>query len=287
MKIFKHALILLTASIAISGCVTTTPETVVSMSSQHLCSMLGPRWISTPNEQAVMRSELSKRGVVCDYGHIVGQVESGKSNQEIRKTVPVTSTGTGFIVSKDGVIVTAYHVIADKNKIEVQCGNKSWHTASIDRFSVGNDVALLNVDLSTDKWIPLISADIASVGDEVYTVGYPVVEVLGPEPKYTNGVLSSKSGIKGDQSFMQTTTPVQPGNSGGPLILKKKGVIGVIVSTAAVAEFYQTTSALPQNVNWSTKSDYVGLLQSSILVSPRTKLAVQDVIEATCLVRAK
>lgn len=266
------------------GCVTTTPETVPSMSSQFLCEMMGPMWVATPEEQRVVRGELDKRGIVCDYGRIVGYKNGKGPNENTKEGV---STGTGFFVKPDGTMLTAYHVVADKKKIEVHCSNKTWYQASLVSFSVGNDVALLKTNITNRKWIPVISTEFTNTGDKVYTVGYPVVEVLGLEPKYTDGVLSSKSGIKGDNSFMQITTPIQPGNSGGPLVLEGKGVIGVIVSTAAVAAFYNATNSLPQNVNWSTKSDYVGLLDSTLIQKPSNNLSIKDVIASTCLVKAE
>jgi S1-C subfamily serine protease len=59
---------------------------------------------------------------------------------------------------------------------------------------------------------------------------------------------------------MQISVPIQPGNSGGPVVSYDGGVVGVIAATAGIEAFYGSTGALPQNVNWAIKSDYVKLM---------------------------
>jgi S1-C subfamily serine protease len=97
-------------------------------------------------------------------------------------------------------------------------------------------------------------------GDRVFTIGFPVSSVLGPEPKYTEGVVSSLSGVGGASSFLQISVPIQPGNSGGPLVNERGEVVGIITSTAAILPFLEESGTLPQNVNWAVKSDYLRLL---------------------------
>ena len=212
--------------------------------------------------------------------------EANKRMSERERAINI-STGTGFVVSREGTILTSFHVVKNKSKIQVQCNDKNWHTAKVSAFSRGNDIALLSSNMTNRTWIPVIPSDTAQLGDEVYTIGFPVVELLGAEPKYTNGVLSSKSGFKGDKSLMQVTTAVQPGNSGGPLVLNGKGVVGIVTSTAAISAFYGSTKSLPQNINWSTKSDYVDLLDKSILKPPRLNLSIQEVVDSVCLIKAE
>ena len=88
-------------------------------------------------------------------------------------------------------------------------------------------------------------------------MGFPVSSVLGQEAKYTEGVVSSLSGIKGASSFLQITVPIQPGNSGGPLVNERGEVVGIITSTAAILPFIKESGTLPQNINWAVKADYL------------------------------
>jgi S1-C subfamily serine protease len=73
------------------------------------------------------------------------------------------------------------------------------------------------------------------------------------EPKYSDGAISSTSGIQGDVAFLQTTVPIQPGNSGGPLVREQDGaLVGIMTATAAIAPFLRIAGTLPQNINWAT-----------------------------------
>ena len=78
--------------------------------------------------------------------------------------------------------------------------------------------------------------------------------------KYTDGSISSLSGIQGDATFFQISVPIQPGNSGGPLVNQEGNVVGIVTATAAVEAFYQATGSMPQNVNWAVKGAYASLL---------------------------
>jgi S1-C subfamily serine protease len=95
------------------------------------------------------------------------------------------------------------------------------------------------------------------MGDKVFTIGFPMSSVLGQEAKYSDGVVSALSGLKDAPSFLQITVPVQPGNSGGPLVNEKGEVVGIITSTAAILPFIKESGTLPQNINWAVKADYL------------------------------
>ena len=73
--------------------------------------------------------------------------------------------------------------------------------------------------------------------------------------KFTEGALAAHSGLMGDESLMQISIPIQPGNSGGPVVTEEGTVIGLIVSTAAVSTFFDSTGSLPQSVNWAIKAE--------------------------------
>lgn len=168
-----------------------------------------------------------------------------------------TSCGTGFAVSPDGLIITAYHVVKDAKTIKVYLSKDKSVSARIRSGDPLNDLAVLKAENPTPDYLSVAPMRSVKTGDRVFTIGFPVSSVLGEEAKYTEGVVSSLSGFKGSASFVQITVPVQPGNSGGPLVNEKAEVVGIITSSVALLPFVEESGALPQNVNWAVKADYL------------------------------
>jgi S1-C subfamily serine protease len=165
-------------------------------------------------------------------------------------------TGTGFVIGSSGLILTAYHVVEGAANIQARLSDGSWVQLVIKSFARANDVAVLDAKRPLSDVLTIAPEDSTTVGADVYTIGFPVVGLLGDEPKYSNGTISSLSGLQGDSTLFQVSVPVQPGNSGGPLCNTKGQVIGIITSSAAVEYFYGKVGALPQNINWAIKIDY-------------------------------
>jgi len=170
-------------------------------------------------------------------------------------------SGTGFAL-KDGYIVTNYHVIDGANTITVQ-GVKGNFNNSYKAIVVGtdknNDLAVLKItDTSFTGFgtIPYsISSSTSEVGEDIFVLGYPLTSTMGDEIKLTTGVISSKTGFQGDVTLYQISAPIQPGNSGGPLLDKKGNVIGVVSAKHAGAE----------NVGYAIKSIYLrNLVESTV-----------------------
>ena len=199
-----------------------------------------------------------------------------------------TSAGTGFFVDANGTFITANHVIKSRDKIDVKCIDQEWRPAKLIKASKSTDLAVLKVDgEKAIEYLPVAGSETIEVGERAYTIGYPVVQILGSEPKYTDGSISALSGIQGEQSLLQISVSIQPGNSGGPLLDEQGRVIGVVVSSAAVRSFFAATETLPQNVNWAVKSDYiVAILGSEFLLDERSTRTVNQVREAVCVVRS-
>ena len=113
--------------------------------------------------------------------------------------------------------------------------------------------------------------------------------VLGTEVKFTDGVVSSTTGPQNMANMFQMTVPIQPGNSGGPVLNNQGQVVGVATSSAAIGPFLEQTGTLPQNVNWAIKSEYLSLLTgiSGREVSGRSRQdAIDTAIEASCRINA-
>jgi S1-C subfamily serine protease len=171
--------------------------------------------------------------------------------------------GTGFAINDDGVIITSYHVVKDAKQIEVQFQDGTAAPAKVLKKSPNIDIAILKIDRPTPNYLVMDSQPELAVGDHVFTIGFPVEELLGQEPKFTDGAISSLSGIKGEATFVQITVPVHPGNSGGPLLSEDGKVVGVIAATIAFQPFIESTRAMPQNINYAVSGSFVAPLLSS------------------------
>jgi S1-C subfamily serine protease len=179
-----------------------------------------------------------------------------KSGNKFTETPSNVSTGTGVIVHPNGLILTAYHIIENATKLSVELSNKRKFDATILQSDPANDLALLKISDTTLNYLPLAPVRSTKIGQYVFTIGFPAITVLGSEPKFTDGSISALTGPQGIACLLQISVPVQPGNSGGPLVNEFGEIVGIITSTASVANFIRETGTLPQNVNWAVKADY-------------------------------
>jgi len=196
-------------------------------------------------------------------GRISGGIRSYLANTPAASASPMrpgTSAGTCFVVTPDGKILSNNHVVSGGKRFLVTLSDGREMIARMQTQSRSTDLAMLEVDASDLNYLPMTGPRTAKTGMEVFTVGYPVTSVLGEEAKFTDGVISSLSGVGGEAAFLQITVPLQPGSSGGPLVNYAGEVVGITTSTAAIGAFIEAAGTLPQNVNWAVKSDYALLL---------------------------
>jgi len=167
------------------------------------------------------------------------------------------STGTGFFVTNDGYMVTNFHVIEGAKSVTViSPAEKKELPATIIQTDPANDIAILKVEAQT-AGIPLVSSFTSVKGEEVLTLGFPLVALQGQEQKATFGRINALSGIQNDIRFVQVDVPIQPGNSGGPLLNSRGEVIGVVTATLSQIVTLRASGSLPQNVNYAVKIDYI------------------------------
>jgi len=137
--------------------------------------------------------------------------------------------------------------------------------ASVAVDDATNDLALLKPKNSKllPPALPLANRA-AQVGGHVFTVGYPHPDMMGKEPKLTEGIINARTGIKNDPRVYQISVPLQGGNSGGPLLNMNGEVVGVTTSKMSAVKVFKWTGDLPQNVNYAVKVGYVRALLSSV-----------------------
>ncbi len=172
---------------------------------------------------------------------IKGGTEPQSSDPEL------SSFGSGFIITKDGYLVTNYHVIKGARKVGVYAGDKPY-VAEVVKCDSATDLAVLKI---TGSFTPVKMAvkSMERMGKDVFTMGFPKPDYQGFSPKVTRGVISSLEGFKGDIRRYQIDASIQPGNSGGPLADDQGNIVGVVVSSLVGEDV--------QNVNYAVKKSYL------------------------------
>lgn len=176
------------------------------------------------------------------------------SLKQIINSNPVAS-GTGFFITDDGFLITNDHVVEDGFQICVVT-SEGPYIAKIIKSDSTNDFALLKVD---GKFSGLSVAESHSVGlgKSVFTVGYPVIDLQGSAPKFAKGEIAALSGASDDLRYFQISVPLQPGNSGGPLVDERGNVVGVVSAKLDARAALQSSGVLPENVNYAVKSSFL------------------------------
>jgi len=154
------------------------------------------------------------------------------------------SAGSGFIVSKDGYILTNDHVVDGSDQVTVRLLDRREFKARVVGTDPGTDLAVLKIDADNLTPAPLGDSDAARVGEWVLAVGNPLGDNL--TFTVTSGIISAKgrtlalpnTSDRSIQDFIQTDAAINPGNSGGPLVAVNGAVIGVNSAIASQTGFY-------------------------------------------------
>lgn len=175
--------------------------------------------------------------------------------------VPQEGQGSGFIIDKDGHILTNYHVIADARQVEVTLHNRRKYRATIVGTDRQHDLAI--VQIKAPELQPLVLGDSRNlqVGQKVYAIGNP----FGLSGTLTSGIVSSirsvqePDGVTIDEAI-QTDAAINPGNSGGPLLNWRGEVIGINTMIASnVGQSAGIGFAIPINTAKAVLNDLVTL----------------------------
>jgi S1-C subfamily serine protease len=171
-------------------------------------------------------------------------------------------SGSGFIITTDGYLMTCHHVIEGGRAISVIV-NRREYPAKVIRDDKANDLALLKIE-GTFQALAFAGQPSAKLGQEVFTIGYPDPLLQGISAKFTKGEISSLAGMRDNPKLYQISVPVQPGNSGGPLIDMHGNVTGVIEAMLDAKTAFAVSGSLPQSVNYAIKSTYARGLAASL-----------------------
>lgn len=197
---------------------------------------------------------------------------------------PVKSkSGTGFVVSANGHIVTNHHVIEGCSDLK---GNLTGEAAMVLRVvssDANNDLALLQApSTATFKEYARIRDRSIRSGDSVVAIGFPFHGLLTSDFTVTTGIVSSLSGMRNDSRFLQISAPVQPGNSGGPLFDTTGQIVGVVTGKLDGLRVAVATGSIPENINFAIKTGALrDFLDNSVVpyqtAEPKGELKTTDI----------
>ncbi|WP_218162237.1 S1C family serine protease [Chitinophaga sp. CF118] len=147
---------------------------------------------------------------------------------------PGTYGGTGFAISNNGYLVTNYHVVAGADSIYIQSTKGETYKATSVFEDISSDLAILKITDSSYKGQPIpytLKPQAIPRGEYVYTLGFPRDEVV-----YGEGYISAQTGFNGDTTAYQVSIPVNPGNSGAPLMDNKGNVVGIVTGKQTTSD---------------------------------------------------
>ncbi len=174
--------------------------------------------------------------------------------------VPEEGQGSGFILNKQGDILTNFHVVSDARTVEVTLYNKHQYKAKVLLTDKAHDLALLHIDAPDLQPVTLADSRSLQVGQMVYAIGNP----FGLSGTMTRGMISSIRSVRGPMGNLisdaiQTDAAINPGNSGGPLLNSQGNVIGVTTMIATGGGADQNAGigfAIPINTAKAALNDF-------------------------------
>nr|WP_148415325.1 DegQ family serine endoprotease [Noviherbaspirillum massiliense] len=197
----------------------------------------------------------------------------GFDNPVPRGGVPVHGKGSGFIIRKDGLILTNAHVVRDAEEVMVKLSDRREFKAKVLGSDPATDVAVLKIDADNLPVVTTGNPAQLGVGDYVLAIGSP----FGFEQSATAGIVSAKGrALPGDGyvPFIQTDVAVNPGNSGGPLFDASGAVVGINSQIYSQTGGYQGVSfAIPIDVALHVKDQIV---TNGKVIHPRLGVSIQE-----------
>jgi S1-C subfamily serine protease len=191
-------------------------------------------------------------------------------------------TGTGFLVSTTGHVVTNQHVVDGcVGDIQGNLTGEAPATLRVVSTDETNDLALLQVPGSF-KEVAKIKDKAVQSGDSVIAIGFPFHGLLTSDFTVTTGIVSSLSGLLNDTRFLQISAAVQPGNSGGPLLAASGDVVGVVAAKLNALKVVRATGSIPENINFAIKTGALrDFLDNSVvpyqIADGKTELKTTDI----------
>ena len=193
----------------------------------------------------------------------------GKDSLAASGTTP--KLGSGFVVAREGRVVTNQHVIANCKSVFVRT-DKGETPAEIVAEDAANDLALLKT-MPMQNVTRFRDARPLRLGEPVLAAGFPLGGVLNSDVTVTTGTVSALTGAANDSARFQITAPIQPGNSGGPLFDSSGALIGIVQAKLNAPQVAAVTGDIPENIAFAIKESLVRNFLESHGVAVQTAAA--------------
>jgi serine protease Do len=184
------------------------------------------------NKQKAYYTELSidVDKIKKDQNVILNQIK--EDQKTVPEIIPEKYRGTAFAISRDGYLITSYHIIKGAKTIYIENDSNKFKAELVSSY---RDMAVLKINDTTFKSFGTLPYSIKSktteLGEDVFTLGYPREDIV-----YGEGSVSAATGYEGDTVSFQVSVPVNPGNSGGPLFDAQGNIIGLILGKHSESE---------------------------------------------------
>ena len=202
-----------------------------------------------PEEAARVYRQAAVLPASPDAGGLAVQVRGA------RGPLVAISSGSGFVVDAEGHVLTNKHVIRACSAVRVRTDALPPVAARLVATDPDDDLALLAVDQPALVPARFRVGAGPRPGDDVVVAGYPLVGLLADQMHVSVGTVNALAGMYNDRHNLQMSAPVQPGNSGGPLLDASGNVVGVVVTKLNARAVADEVGDLPQNVNFAIKAD--------------------------------
>lgn len=206
-------------------------------------------------ERAAAQGLQAARALLETGLHVPSAIESTPSGRhDFLNNLDGASTGTGWSVA-GGYVVTSEHVVTNVPVVELYDTAGKRYRANVVLRDVGNDIALLQIE-ATEQLPPALplAREHARAGSDVFTLGFPRVDILGRTPKLSTGIISAVNGYRDDPATYQTSVQIQPGNSGGPLLNMNGEVVGIM---AAMLGDHSGSSQPQAGLSYAVKAEKI------------------------------
>jgi S1-C subfamily serine protease len=245
------------------------PETVTTGETDYILWLLG---LSPTQWQWYLSSKTSSEKVPVNFDMALqGAARNNSFNQAIiaaaKQLGPATTEknqpersgdsesssryGTGFFINDGGFAISNAHVVEGCSEVTAsQAGGTSLSVTVIASDS-RNDLTLLKVAERPAAHGKFRSAPAVRQGEQVVIYGYPLAGALASTGNLSSGIVTALAGLADDTTTLQISAPVQPGNSGGPVIDESGLIVGVVQSKLDVIRVAVATGDIAQNVNFA------------------------------------
>ena len=216
----------------------------------------------------------------------VGITISGETSSRYGYGYTYQASGSGFIITSDGYILTNYHVISGSKAVTVATYDHNTYDAKVIGYDASNDIAVIKIDAENLKPVALGDSDTLRVGENVYAIGNPLGELTF---SLTGGIVSALSrNVQTEagtsMSLIQTDCAINSGNSGGALFNTRGEVIGITNAKysssgmGSEAEIDNIGFAIPIN---SVKRIVTSIIENGYILKPYIGITVSSMSEET------